>query len=231
MFLDILTQNLHQSITRYPEVLKYLESRKVTTDDIKKYGLGFNKIIRVPEEDSPDHNRFMAECDKGRKYENRIVFPLRDMLGNVVGLVGRSIEVKDYKIWATNVAKESGFFFGLDVALPHVYTENKVFTVEGTFDSVAFAKVFPNTIGTLTSGMNELQYALLNLFCDTIITVFDSDGPGQRGTDKALERFKGVCSVNLGYKDPASIIERMGPEKFRSYILKRVNDRYPLFLK
>jgi DNA primase len=230
MFLDSLTQNLNQSITRYPDVLNYLKLRQITDEDIKKYGLGFNKILRVPEEDSPDHNRFMAECDKGRKFENRIIFPLRDMLGNVVGLAGRSVEIKDYKIWATNVAKISGFFFGLDQALPFIYSENKVFTVEGTFDTVAFAKVFPNTVGTLTSGINELQHALLNLFCDTIITVFDSDGPGQRGTEKAQEKF-GVYSVYLGYKDPASIIERMSPEKFKAYVLGRVNDRYPLFLR
>jgi DNA primase len=195
MFLDSLTQNLHQSITRYPEVLKYLECRKVTIEDIKNYGLGFNKIVRVQEEDSPDCKRFLGECDNGKKFENRIVFPLRDMLGSVVGIAGRSVEVKDYKIWATEIAKQTGFFFGLDQALPHIYAENKVFVVEGTFDSIAYAKVFPNTVGTLTSGMNDLQYALLSFFCDSIITVFDSDKAGVLGKGLAGQRSQNFESV------------------------------------
>jgi DNA primase len=230
MFLDVMVSNLHQSIFRYPEVLRYLESRQVTQEDIKKYGLGFNKILHVPEEQSKDRERFMAETYKGKKFEGKIIFPFRDMLGNIVGIAGRSIDVKDYKLWATDRAKHDGFFFGLHEALPFVYEENKVFTVEGTFDCIALAKAFPNTVGTLTSGINDVQYGLLRMFCNTIITVFDSDSAGRHGTEKAEER-SGVVSVNLGYKDPAKALETLGVPGFKKYALKKINDTVPLFLK
>lgn len=219
MFLDILARNLHASISRYPDVLKYLHSRYVTDDDIREYELGFNKIIGVPKEDSTDYKRFMDECWKGRKLENKIIFPLKDRLGRVEGLMGRSVDTKEFKIFATEEAKYTGFFFGLWQALPFIYKEKKVFLVEGPFDLYAFRKIKLNTIATLTSGISENQYKLIKRYCDTIVTVFDSDIPGKRGTREAKE-YRNVKSIDLKFKDPAKALEILGQNKFIEYITR-----------
>jgi len=223
MFLDILIENVHNALFRYPEVLRYLQSRYVSEDDIRTYKLGYSKIIGVPDEDSSDRKKFMDECRKGRKLEGKIIFPFKDELGRMVGLIGRAIETKEFKIYVIEKAKHDGFFFGLYEALPHIYRENRVFVVEGPFDYFALMKVFPNTVATMTSGISEAQYEYLNLFCDYIITVFDSDKAGRHGTDRIAEEHKKVYSMDLGsYKDPAKCLEMLKLPAFKKFIIKGI---------
>jgi len=222
MFLGDLIKGLHQSIYRYPEVLNYLHSRLVTDEEIKTYELGYNKIVRVPEDTDPERVEFMEECNKGRKLENKIIFPFKDAMGYPLGLVGRSIERKEFKVYITNEAKFKGFFFGLCQALPHIYREGRVFLVEGCFDYLAFSKVFPNTVATMTAGLSDAQYDLLSLYCDTIVTVFDSDKAGRYAKNEALQR-PGIIGVDLGYKDPASYLEEYKFKKFKELLFKKIN--------
>jgi DNA primase len=221
MFLDELTNSLHHSIYRYPEVLKYLKSREVTDEDIKAYHIGYGKVVRAPAEVSIDHDNFMDECWRGKKLENKVVFPFKDALGNTIGLVGRSIESKEFKVFVTEEAKFKGFFFGLFQALPHMYRTKKVFIVEGCFDQLALAKVFPNTVATLTAGLSDAQYDLLMMYCEKIITVFDSDKAGWYGKKEAMQR-PNVVGADLGYKDPAKYLEEVKLKKFRIATMKRM---------
>jgi DNA primase len=221
MFLDTLTQRLNQSIHRYPEVLSYLNSRSVTDDDIRDYGIGYSKLISVPKEVNTDYKRFMDECWRGRKLENKIVFPIKDKLNRVVGLIGRSIDTKEFKIFVTEEAKITGFFYGLPQALPHIYREGIVYFVEGPFDMHAVRKVFLNTVCTLTSGMSENQYNLIKRYCDKIIVIFDSDKSGDRGAKEAME-YGGVDKMSLGYKDPAKALEVLGENRFKELVLRGI---------
>lgn len=220
MFLDSLVNRLHKSIFRYQDVLNYLHSRQITDTDIRTYELGYNKIIGVPEDPNPERQRFMDDCNKGRKLENKIIFPIKDALGHVVGIIGRSIETKEFKKFVTNEGKYTGFFFGLFQALPYIYKENRVFVVEGPFDFNALVKVFPNTVASLISGISEPQYEYLRLYCDTIISVFDTDKAGKKGRDKAL-KCEGVFSMDIGYKDPAKCLETLKFPAFKRFILKK----------
>ena len=221
MFLDTLVKNLHHSIFRYDEVLSYLKYREVTEKDIEKFDLGFGKVVTVPDDETSDRQRFMDESWKGRKFENKLIFPIKDPIGRVVGIIGRSIDTKGFKIYVTNEAKFSGFFFGLYEALPCIYEKNRVYIVEGPFDSMAFSKVLPNTVATLTAKLHESQYELLNFYCDNIITVFDSDKAGKDGTEKAL-KYENVHSMFLGYKDPSKCLEELKLDKFKKFVMDKL---------
>jgi DNA primase len=230
MFLDTLVKNFNRSIHRYPEVLKYLKSREVTDEEISKFCIGYNKIILVPDDpDNLDRDAFMNECFGGRKLENKLIFPFKNSIGNVVGLIGRAIDTKEFKIFTTKQAEFEGFFFGLYEALPSIYKENRAYIVEGPFDYLALSKVLPNTVSTLTSKINDAQYDFLRMYCDEIVTVFDSDAAGDKGREKAEARAgvlskNRVQSINLGYKDPAKILEEMKFKKFKEYILKKTKE-------
>lgn len=226
MFLDKIVERTNESIFRYEPVIRYLRSRGVTEDEIKKYKLGFSKIIGVPNDDSHDRERFMDEMWKGRKIENMILFPIHDVMGNVTGLLARSLETKMFKTFISDEAKFTGFVFGLFQALPSIYESGRVFVVEGAFDLFAFAKVFPNTVSTLTSGLYKNQYELLSFFCERIITVFDSDEAGREAAEKLKWR-KDVIDLNIGFKDPAQFLEHWGPEQFREKIEKKIKDIPP----
>lgn len=223
MFLDLMIKTLNNSIYRYPEALNYLRSREVTDEDIKKFGIGYSKIIKVSDEPgNKDWEAFNDECHGGRKIENKIIFPFKDLMGNIIGFVGRAIEVKEFKVFLTDVAKYEGFFFGLYEALPYIYQENRVYLVEGPFDLLALSKVLPNSVGLLTSKLNDAQYEILTMFCNQLITVFDSDKGGDKGREKALEKDNKILSMDLGFKDPARSLETLKLKKFREFVQKKV---------
>jgi len=222
MFLDDIVANLNRSIFNYPEVLDYLRGRGVSENEIKTYGIGYGKIVVVPEENSPDRKRFMEETAKGRKFEERVIFPMRDAMGRVIGIIGRSITVKGFKVFATDEAKFHGMFVGLFEALPHIYKESRVFVVEGPFDWIALCKVLPNTVSTMTADLNEAQHWLLKLYCDRIVTVFDSDEAGRRAAETAEKKF-GTLTLDLGHGDPSNCFKRLG-FSFQNYVLKKLKD-------
>lgn len=224
MFLDVLIKNFHASISRYPEVLRYLYSRHVTNEEIKKYEIGYKKIVGIPEDPGEDRKRMMSECYNGRKLERKIIFPIKNLCNITVGLIGRTVESKEFKIFVNGEAKYTGFFFGLQQALPHIYKENRVYIVEGPFDYFALVKVFPNTVAVLTSRLSEVKYGLLRKYCDTIVTVFDSDKAGKEGMENALE-YEGVVQMGTGaYKDPALCLKSLSLSKFKKFM----QDKAPL---
>jgi len=220
MFLDDIMRTLSKALYRYPDVLKYLYSRKIADSDIQKFGLGYSKVVSVPDDGSSDRKTFMDTCFRGQKFENKLVFPIKGALGQVVGLIGRSIETKEFKMYALDQAKFEGFFFGLDNALPHIYQQNRVFVVEGPFDCMALSRVLPNTVACQTAGLSDAQYEYLMMYCDMIITVFDSDKTGKRAMEKAQKR-KNVQSIDFGWKDPAKCYEEYDFDFFKEYVEKK----------
>ena len=222
VFLDTLVANLNRSIFNYPDAIEYLHGRGVSENEIKRYGIGYGKVVGVPEENSPDRKRFMEESFKGRKFEERVIFPMRDSVGRVIGIIGRSLTVKGFKIFATDEAKFHGMFVGLYEALPQIYKENRVYVVEGPFDWVTLVKELPNTVGVMTAGLNESQYWLLKMYCDQIVTVFDSDEAGRRAAESAEKNF-GTMTLDLGYKDPNDCFKLLG-SGFRNHVMRKLKD-------
>lgn len=217
-FLDEIITTLHSSIGRYPEALSYLASRQVTPEEIELYRIGYSKVLKVPDDPSPERKRFMDETWRGEKLEERVVFPFQNPIGRVVGLAGRAIKSKEFKNFATAEAKHDGFFFGLPQAFPHIIKENRVFVVEGYFDLLAFRKVFPNVVASITAGINEPQHDQLLLYCDRIVTCFDSDPPGRAGADKAAAVWKDVRTMCLKNKDPAACLAAIGIREFERHV-------------
>jgi DNA primase len=226
MFLDILVQNLNGALSRYDVAKEYLLSRGVTEEEIKEFKLGYSRIISIPKEESPDYDAFMKETHKGRAYEQKIIFPLYDIIGRVIGLFGRAIDTKEFKFYLTQEGKYTGAFIGLYQALPYVYETGKVFVVEGPFDLIAFRKVYKNTVGALTAGLSEAQYEILSFFAERIVTVFDSDKAGRYATFEAQKKWDNVTSVDLGWKDPSQCLKDKSLVKFIEFVKDKVNRRF-----
>lgn len=229
MFLDRIAATLNNAIGKYDNVVSYLSSRAFTVEDVKEYRIGYSRFVNVPEDDHEDRARFMDETWKGKKFENKIVFPIQDEMGRVMGLVGRALDSKLFKVFVTAEAKYVGcFFYGLYQALPAIYESGTAFVVEGSFDCQAFRQAFPNTVATMTSGLYPNQHDYLSNYCKRIVTVFDDDGPGREGAEKAAG-FKDVRDVNIGFGDPAKCLETLGRDKFVSYVKRKVKDSLPPF--
>lgn len=221
MFLRHLIDKLHDSLYHHKDALDYLKSRRVSDEEIKEFKLGYSRAVAVVDDGSEDFSCFKNETYRGRAFESKITFPIYDILGNPAGLLGRSINSKEFKLYLTLESKFLGAFFGLPQALPHIYETGRAFTVEGPFDLLAFRRVFPNVVGTLTAELTDAQYEQLSFFANDVVTVFDSDKAGMNATERAKKRWpeeynkRRLRAVSLGYKDPDGVLKYY--EDFKKY--------------
>jgi DNA primase len=223
MYLDDFAERANKRGLDYEEPVKYLAGRGFDKEDIKRFGFGYLKVANIKEEKTEEYKKFYDETYKFKALENRILIPLKNLLGHVNGLVVRSIKEKRYKLYLLNEAKAIGGWFGLYEAVPHILKTKRVFIHEGAFDSAAFSKVFQNTASSLTSFLNDQQYETLRMLADLIILVYDEDKAGQIGV-AALKKRYGKCieSVSIGYKDTNSCLEKMGYAPFVKFMKSKI---------
>lgn len=224
MYLDDFVQRASQTLIGYEEPLSYLKRRGVDEEDVRHYSIGFCKIVRIPKSNSPDYKLLFEASNEFRGLKGKILFPLRNVLGHVNGLVVRRTDKKQYTQYFLTEAKKIGAFFGLYEALPHIQRTKKVFVHEGAFDAISFAKVFPNTLSSLTSYLNEQQYELLRFFADKIIVIYDKDEAGYSGVHKMTEAYgtRHIETVFLGDSDANQYHQTMGMEKFSKFLKSRI---------
>lgn len=229
MFLDSIAASLNSAIHRYDNVVSYLASRGVSEKEIDEYKLGYSKFLSIPEDSHEDRKRFVDETWRGKKFENKIVFPLQDAMGRVIGMSGRAVDTKLFKTFVTAEAKYTGcYFYGLFQALQAIYESGLAYVVEGPFDCHALRKAFPNTVASMTSGIYANQHDFLLCYCKKIVTVFDDDKPGQEGAEKAAN-LGSVENLNIGFSDPANCLEKLGETKFVAYVKKKAKNALPPF--
>jgi DNA primase len=228
MYLDEFVTRASTVIFDYEAPLKYMAERGFNKEDVSKFGFGFLKVAKIKKENSVDYKSLHDATYGFRTLENRIIMPLRNVLGRVNGLVVRSIKEKKYNLYLLEEAKSIGGWFGLYEALPHAVKSGKIFIHEGAFNSVSFSKVFKNTASSLTSFINDQQYETLRMFVDRIILVYDNDKAGITGAEYLKKRYgKTIETIAIGYDDTNSCLQKMGEIPFVNYIKKKV----PLLLQ
>jgi DNA primase len=224
MYLNDFIRRANKSLFEYEEPREYLYSRGLTDEDIKKFEIGYVKYANIKKDDSEDYKALWERTHELRSLQKKIIFPLKNLLGNVHGLCVRDIKNKIYIQYFLGEAKKIGAFFGLQEALPHILKTRKVFVHEGAFDSISFAQVFPNTVSSLTSFLNEQQYELLRFFADKIILVYDKDKAGNTGYQKSIEYYgdRYIDQVYIGADDSNTYLQMLGQAKFEKYIRSKV---------
>lgn len=147
-------------------------------------------------------------------FENHpMILPYKDVYGNVIALVGRSIlseqerkskEVSKYK---NTVFNKGNNLFGLYEAKEEILSSGFVYVVEGQFDVVkANEKGIKNIVGLGSSNMTLYQAALLSRYTDTVFLMLDNDEAGQKGRKTIFDKFSehmNITNIYLpeGYKD------------------------------
>lgn len=226
MFLDPLINRANASIVNYPEALSYLQGRGITSEDIKKYRLGYTVAPFVPVALSdPDYVKLKETTKDFFFLQRKVFFPLENAAGLVNGLVTRSIEKDNpyrYNQKLMEEASKIGAFFGLPQALPHILEKGVVYVTEGAVDCISLAKVKPNTVSVLTSFINEEQMWTLRMIADTIVIVFDPDEPGRKGVDIVMQKYgsKGIYSREFGMGDLNDTYTRFGEKRFSEIVNK-----------
>ena len=216
------------------EALAYLVRRGRNKKSIRHFGLGY-----APDEWSAlcDHLHQKGYTDdelveanvavRGKKggvydrFRNRVMFPIIDLRGNVVAFGGRALDDKGAKYLNssdTPVFKKSKNLFALNFA--KTSSHPGLILAEGYMDVIAIHQAgFDNAIATLGTALTEEQARLISQYTDRVILAYDSDGPGQAATKRAINIFDEVgVKVSVlsmtGAKDPDEFLQKYGAERF-----------------
>lgn len=229
MYLNSFIKKANIGIGSNSEPLNYLYNRGISKEDIDKYSIGYTRVSKIHDDGSDDYKKIKEETYGFRGIQNRILFPLKNVIGNVNGIIARDLTKKLYTQFFLSEALNLGAFFGLYEAIPYICKKGVVFVHEGAINCISFAKVFPNTISSLTSYLNQQQYETLKFFATKIVLVYDNDSTGIYGAQKVIKTYNdsNIFSINIGYKDSNECLKKLGLSKFEYYIKSKI----PLFLR
>ena len=215
--------------------LRYLAARGLSPETIKKYGLGYAvdswdnlKKYMLSQGFSEDELVTAAVCFRTQKgnvidaFRDRVMFPIIDLRGNVIAFGGRVIDGDGPKYLNssdTPVFKKSRNLFSLNFAKNSKL--DKLILAEGYMDVISINQAgFENVVATLGTALTPEQARLMSQYSKEIIIAYDSDGPGQAATHKAINLL-GDAGVNTkiikmdGAKDPDEYIKKYGAVRFK----------------
>ena len=221
-------------------VTEYIAGRGITASSVKTFGLGaapdsWGALCDEMERRGYTKTELLdaglaARSSKGNIYDffrNRLIFPLIDVRGNVVGFSGRRItndenERKFIHTKETILFNKSRFLFGLNLAKKTKL--GRIILVEGNVDVITLRQAgFDNAIASLGTSLTEEQARLISNYTREVVIAYDSDKAGVAATERAighLERL-GVAIKVLkvpGNKDPDEFIRNHGPGAFAALL-------------
>ncbi len=220
--------------------LEYVKSRGLDSTSVTRFGLGYAK-------DSFDDLKnlllksgyslqemfaagLVAKSQKNGsyydKFRDRLMFPVFDLRGNVVAFSGRALKpdakAKYMNTADTEIYNKGDIVFGLSLAKDS--GSDTLILCEGNIDVVMLAQAgFKNAVAPLGTAFTVEQARVIAKYAKTVVVAFDSDGAGQKATDKAISYLKtqGVTVRILqmsGAKDPDEFIKKFGKERFSNLV-------------
>jgi len=215
--------------------VEYLRKRGITEGTIRKFGLGYSyegwdKLYEHLKSHGISEEAMLAsglviKGSSGRlfdRFKGRLMFPIFDVRGNVIGFGGRVLDDslpkymnspetvlynKRKHLYALNFAKNNG--------------GNSIIVVEGYMDAISLhQRGISNVVASLGTALTDSQARLLKKYAEEVIISYDSDAAGQAATLRGLEILNDVgCNVRVltlpEGKDPDEYIKANGADKFR----------------
>ena len=162
--------------------------------------------------------------DDGKVYDRfrgRVMFPIRDDSGRVVGFSARILgEEKDAPKYInspqTLVFDKSRVLYGLDLAKRAIMKDRTVLLVEGQADVIAMHQAgFTATVASSGTSLTPEQLRSVKRYADTAVLVFDADAAGQKAMSRGIELALAAgldvkCVVLPEGEDPDSVIQGQG---------------------
>lgn len=217
----------HHNLLDNPQVQTYLNERGITEADWDKWNLGyapddFRYIVRKARnrrQDALDAG-LIRQNQKGTTYDtfrDRIIFPITDLTGTVLGYAGRDISgnpdtSKYMNTPATELYNKSEVLYGIEQAAEAINKTGYVNIVEGYTDVIAAHRAgLTNTVGTGGVAYTEAHHkTLLQIGAHHLNVIFDGDDAGQTAAQKILQTAHqhGTPAANTTLpagEDPASL--------------------------
>jgi len=233
-----VSQFYNYILTSHPlgkSALDYVLKRGITLSTIKKFKIGYSPenpqlLINFLTKKGFKIFDLIATGTFGKsqynssfydRFQGRLVFPLSDARGKVLGFSGRILPTSKNQNAAkyinspeTETYHKSQNLFGLHLAKDAIRRENFVIVTEGEFDMISpFQAGIENIVAIKGTAFTEEQLQLLRRFTDTLVLGLDSDFAGNNAARKSIELADSmefdikVLTLGDKYKDPDEAIK------------------------
>ncbi len=183
---------------------EYLRKRGIQPQTIIDFEIGyspenserFNKFIQENDISIEDLNKIglmSVHNDKiYDKFSGRIIFPIKDHKGNIVGFGGRAIDENRHPKYLnspeTQVYKKSKVLYGLFENSQIIKEKSQAVIVEGYMDLISLYQIgIKNVVATLGTALTKEHANLLKKYVKEVIVMFDSDEAGKKAAIRAAE--------------------------------------------
>ncbi|MBQ3252866.1 MAG: DNA primase [Oscillospiraceae bacterium] len=241
------------------ECLAYVQKRGLSKSIVTRFGIGFapdswNALVDAMKKkgytDQELRDADLVGEKNGRIYDrfrNRLMFPIIDVRGNVIGFGGRVLDDSKPKYLNTSetlIFNKRRNLFGLNLAKKTKFPY--MILVEGNIDVVTLHQYgFDNAVASLGTSLTDEHAALLSRYTEQVVLTYDSDEAGQRAAQRAIPMLEKVgIRVKVlqmkDAKDPDEFLHKFGPDKFKmlledsanrvEYQLNAIRSKYDLSL-
>lgn len=225
--------------------MEYLAgSRQLKTGTIKKFGLGY----------APDSWDALSKAmtEKGYSFENltdaglasarkngngiydrfraRVMFPIIDVTGNIIGFSGRVLDGSEPKYINTpeTLAYNKGSnLYGMNLAKKS--KAGNLILAEGNLDVISLHQAgFDSAVASCGTALTESQVKLISKYTDNVVIAYDGDEAGVNAAKKAINLLSkadvSIKVLKLGdCKDPDEFIKKYGADGFKKLLEKSEN--------
>ena len=245
---DILAKaadHYKQHLKASPRAIDYLKKRGLSGEIAARFALGWSPegwrtlasafaryddpllvesgMVIVSGDDPATQKRY-------DRFRERIMFPIRNVKGEVIAFGGRVLDKGEPKYLnspETPVFSKGRELYGLFEARQGLRDKGYVLVTEGYMDVVALAQLgFPNAVATLGTACTAEHVHKLLRFTEKVIFSFDGDAAGRRAAGRALEAALPHASDTRSFRflflpkehDPDSYVREHGTKAFEQYV-------------
>ena len=264
-----LQETLQQAANYYKAELKkseraidYLKGRGLSGVIAAKFQIGYapagwqnlQKVFTNYDNEALQTAGLVVENDQGKRYDrfrDRIMFPIHDQKGQVIGFGGRVINNEDtpkyYNSPETPLFQKGHELYGLFVARRAIRDAGRVLVVEGYMDVVALAQYgIEYAVAALGTATTPFHITKLMRQTDQIVFCFDGDNAGRSAAWRAAMNALPALTDGLKLRflflpkehDPDSYVREFGKEKIEAemavamplsqYIVQHLSEQNPL---
>ena len=223
--------------------LAYLKDRGLSDETIRQFGLGYAgkysdtlyhylKNQNISDELLRESGLFNVDEKRGMydKFWNRVIFPIMDVGGRVIGFGGRVMgdgKPKYLNSPETRIFDKSRNLYGLNAA--RTSRKKYMLVCEGYMDVISMHQAgFTNAVASLGTALTSQHALLLKRYTDEVILTYDSDEAGVKAALRAIPMLReaGITTKVLNLKpckDPDELIKTLGAEAFEERISQAEN--------
>ena len=234
--MQTATRYYREQLKKTPRAIEYLKKRGLSGEVAARFGIGYapddwqNLKSAVPNyQDAGLVETGLVIEGEGKRYDrfrDRIMFPIINVRGQVIGFGGRVLDKGEPKYLnspETTLFEKGHELYGLFQAQKAIRAQQRVIVVEGYMDVVALAQHGVDyAVATLGTATTPYHVQKLLRLCEQVVFCFDGDRAGQKAAWRALENALPQLQdgKRIGFlflpeeHDPDTYIREFGSEAF-----------------